>query len=564
VVVEKILAPGERLPPDWDVQGTTGYDFMDEVGALLHEATGAGTLDRLWREVGGDPRPLAEPLWDARREILERHFASDRERCVIALAKLAARDPTMAEYGRNALRRVLTEILVAFPAYRTYPGAHAGCAQDSEHLSQARALATGWLRPQDHALMAWILDRLAPVPRPRGRARVARRRLQQLLPPLAAKALEDTLFYRYGRALSRNEVGSVPDRLALTAAQFHERMRQRAQDLPRSLLATATHDHKRGEDARARLAVLSELAPEWAQRVTGWRESHAARRGDLDEADAYMLYQTLVGAWPLAGEPDDDFADRIVAWQRKALREGKQRSSWAAPDETYEAAAEAYARGLLATEPANTFRDDLRCWVGRVAAAGAANALTQTLLRLTVPGVPDVYQGTEFWDFSLVDPDNRRAVDYAARYATLTSPAGREALLAQWRDGAIKQQVIARTLALRSREAGLFECGEYLPVAVEGPLAAHVLAWARRLDDRYVLGVALHHPARLLDDASVPAVPAEAWAGTRLQLTPGVRTLEDAWFGGELMLDDGGIDVDQALAGWPVALYIGTCAARTP
>jgi len=358
---------------------------------------------------------------------------------------------------------------------------------------------------------------------------------------MAAKAVEDTACYRYGRLLSRNEVGADPGHLALDIPTFHALCAERARDYPHNLLATATHDHKRGEDARARLAVLSQaaVAPRWAATVERWRERNAGLRTAIDDAvapspaDEYMLYQSLVGAWPLMLAPDDqdglaNFRERVAQWQRKALREAKRRSRWSRPNEPYENACECFLAALLA--PANGFATELHAFVQRIAAAGAANSLVQTTLRLTTPGVPDTYQGTGFWDFSLVDPDNRQPVDFASLRDALALDATCDELLRHWRDGALKQRLLQALLQLRARHPAVFAQGGYrqLPVEADGSEAGNrLLAFERRLDGRAIVVLALRHTAAVLLDAREPRwdeaamaalLPAEVRVGG---LTPG-------------------------------------------
>ncbi|MEI7037427.1 malto-oligosyltrehalose synthase [Fulvimonas yonginensis] len=533
VVVEKILAEGERLRPTWRMDGTTGYEFMDQVDALLHDAAGEGMLTELWRAISGERADFAAVARAARRQIVVDSFEAELDRTARALfdaarAAVATRDVSLA-----AIRRVLVELLVHFPVYRTYAGGLGRDAIDEAVFQQAYAKARHSVRIEDRELLAEVaawLGGQAPRGLPPGRVRRARERamtiFQQATSPMAAKAVEDTACYRYGRLLSRNEVGADPGHLALDVPAFHTLCAERARDYPHNLLATATHDHKRGEDARMRLAVLSQaaVAAPWASTVTRWRERNADLRGTVDgapapsPADEYMLYQTLVGAWPPELAPDDAeglgaFAARIGEWQRKALREAKRRTRWTRPNEPYEDACEGFLAGLLT--PGADFGSALHGFVRRIAAAGAANSLAQTVLRLTTPGVPDTYQGTEFWDFSLVDPDNRRPVDFAARRATLANPASWDALLRDWRSGALKQRAIRELLQLRARHPAVFARGGYRALAVQvqdGQDSGRLLAFERALDGRVVVVLVLRHTAEVLLDADTPAWDAAATA----------------------------------------------------
>ena len=384
-------------------------------------------------------------------------------------------------------------------------------------------------------------------------------RFQQLSAPTAAKSVEDTAFYRYGRLIGRNEVGSEPSQWALLPSAFHALNVQRQRRFPRALLATATHDHKRGEDTRMRLATLSGRAAEWEAAIGRWTRLNAASKRDLDgpapdATDELMLYQTLVGAWPSGLGPDDSgaleaFRDRVGAWLQKAQRESKRRSTWAAPDEPYEAASQAFLAACL--DPARPVVAEIAAFAERLAPAAAISGLGQALLRTTCPGVPDLYQGTEYWDFSLVDPDNRRPVDYERRAATLdgTDPAD---LLPHWQDGRVKQAVIARALGFRARHPELFASGKYQPLKVEGPAAEHILAFARVHEGRAAVVVVTRGAHALPLGEGQAQVNDMAWQGTAV-LVP--RPMH-------------GQKASCVLGGWsgPLAarLQVGSVLARLP
>ncbi|UGB39628.1 malto-oligosyltrehalose synthase [Frateuria soli] len=541
LVVEKILAEGERLRPDWRTDGTTGYEFMDQVGALLHDGAGENMLTALWQSVSGERADFAAVARAARLQILVDSFEAELDRTARALFDAARADVSTRDVSLPAIRRVLVELLVHFPVYRTYAGGLGRDAVDEAVFQQAYARARHSVRIEDRELLAEVaawLGGQAPRGLPPGRVRRARERamriFQQATSPMAAKAVEDTACYRYGRLLSRNEVGADPGHLALDIPSFHALCAERARDYPHNLLATATHDHKRGEDARARLAVLSHAAvvPHWAAAVERWRGRNAGLRALVggatapSPADEYMLYQTLVGAWPLTLAPEearglDDFRERVAGWQRKALREAKRRSRWTRPNEPYEDGCERFLAALLA--PANGFAAELHAFVQRIGAAGAANSLLQTTLRLTTPGLPDTYQGTEFWDFSLVDPDNRRPVDFDARRRALDAGASWERLLRDWRDGRVKQRVIHELLQLRQRHGSLFAQGSYraLPCkAADDGAGNELIVFERKLEGHAVVVLALRHTAGRLLGAATPAWLAGSSAAL---LPPGLR-----------------------------------------
>lgn len=485
IIVEKILGANERLVRDWQVHGTTGYTFMNTVGALFHAPRGEQPLGELWARFTGRSPDFESEERAARRRIPQELLASDFNACAHALHTIARLDPATRDWTLLAIRRVLAEILVQFPVYRTYADARGRSAADADIMAQTIAAAEPHCRPAERPLLPLIDRWLGGEPPARVQPLRARRarlraiaRFQQLSSPVAAKSVEDTAFYRHGRLLSRNEVGATPAQFCIDAAEFHRECGARAEHFPHAMLATATHDHKRGEDLRMRLAVLSEDAPAWAKAVAAWSEQNGPFKSQADSvvapdpADEYMLYQMLVGAWPLDLALDDAdgvlrLCERVENWLMKAVREAKRHTSWAQPNEAYEESCRRFLRAILDPLRAPNFLCNLHRFAMRIAPAGAVNGLAQTTLRLTTPGVPDLYQGCEYWDFSLVDPDNRRPVDFARRMATQTAATSTELvadLLAGWRDGRIKQHLIGRCLDLRRRAPDLFTAGEYLPL----------------------------------------------------------------------------------------------------
>lgn len=530
--VEKILAPHERLARDWLTDGTTGYDFMGQVSALLHDPAGEAPLAGLWTRETGRPGRFEDEVLAARRQILGSALASETLATAAALHRLARRDPVTRDFTLTSIYRAMVEILMHFHVYRIYAGLAGIGEADARELDWAMAGARRTVRAVDRPVLEllgrWLAGdgiRAAPAGTRRQEWLRAMVRFQQLSAPTAAKAVEDTAFYRYGRLLSRNEVGSDPAQFALTPAAFHAANRERRRNFPRALLATATHDHKRGEDTRARLAVLSEIPGEWQAALARWTRLNGPLKREVgggpapDGADELMLYQTLVGAWPLGLTPHDraglgHYAARVRAWQEKALREAKRHSEWAVPNAEYEAACRDFLAQLLDPDRPARVVWELAEFAARIAPAAAIGGLAQAVLRLSCPGVPDLYQGTEFWDFSLVDPDNRRPVDYAARRAALAAEADAPALLHDWRDGRIKQFVIARTLALRARNPNLFQAGEYRPLRVEGSRADHIFAFVRAHGGHAVIVATTRLAAHLPGVAERPLVSIPAWEGT--------------------------------------------------
>jgi (1->4)-alpha-D-glucan 1-alpha-D-glucosylmutase len=572
LIVEKILGADEPLRADWGIDGTTGYEFMDLVGALLHDPAGDAPLAALWTGVTGDATDFETEVGAARRQLLAHNFIGELDAAARSLHAVARAELRTQDISLAAIRRVLTELLVHFPVYRTYAGSDGRDAFDQQAFGKAAHGARQSLQSADRPLLD-VIDRWLGGDAPgrfkrsdlRDLCLRAITRFQQLTPPLAAKSVEDTVFYRYGRLVSRNEVGADPARFSIGAQDFHAANAARANCFPHSLLATATHDHKRGEDVRARLAVLSEIPQQWEQTVRRWMSMNAPigtqkaeRRAPL-AADELMLYQMLVGAWPLElAESDADgiraFAARIEQWQTKALREAKRISSWVQPNQDYENACRDFLYGILEPRADNLFVPELAAWVRRIAPAGAVNSLTQTILRLASPGIPDLYQGTEFWDFSLVDPDNRRPVDYAAREKAISCAPPMIAGVDGWTRGELKQAVIRRALDVRAREAGLFAQGEYLPLAVDGVRSTHVIAFLRRHQQRAAMTIATRLPAHITHSEE-PFVPPEIWKDTVVILPDGSNgRWRDALTGNELASQSGRLRLADALSRLPVAL----------
>jgi (1->4)-alpha-D-glucan 1-alpha-D-glucosylmutase len=538
---------------------------MDQVSAMLHDGAAQQPLAALWTKVSGRSVSFAVEAEESRREILDRSFTAQLNAAARAFHRLAR--ATGTDVSRAAIRRALGEILAHFPVYRLYTAPGQRSEEDLSFLQRALDGAAATCLPGDRTVVEllgrWLGGEVTPGVDQTLHAR-ALTAFHQLSAPVAAKAVEDTAFYRYGAALSRIDVGFDPARFADTPADFHAKSRTRSEHFPSSMLATATHDHKRGEDVRARLAVLSEIPGEWAAALEQW----LAQSAPLCEAiagapappppDRALLFQTIVGAWPPGLAPDDtagvkEFAERLAGWQQKALREAKLASDWTAPNERYESAARGFLMRVFAGDAG--LLPDIARFARRIGPAGAANGLAQTLLKLTAPGVPDIYQGTDYWDLSLVDPDNRRPVDFTARMASLESGAF-DALVANWQDGRIKQAVIARALAVRRATPRLFAEGSYVPIDLEGPLARHVIAFARVLDDQIAITVVCRLTFGLLGDDSL-SIQRLRWSGTRLRLPSQCRDAQffDA-FAGTKFRDHDISDLTATLARLPVALLV--------
>ena len=519
LIVEKILARGEALPASWGVDGTTGYDFMDQVDAVLHDGRAEAALASFWSEISGRSASFADEEQSARREVLEHGFEGQLEYVVdrlMALATAAGRD---VDIPRGAMRRATAALACNMHSYRTYLTGTAEIEDPGQFFDTA--LETARTQPQaEHIALDFISAAMtgSQPGLPADLRRSAVQRFNQLTSPLAARSVEDTAFYRYGRLLSRNDVGLDAARLSLPVAEFHELMRERAMARPRSMLALATHDHKRGADVRVRLAVISDDAQRWRETVEGWfTQNEAIRPDDLDRGDEYQFYQMLVGSWPLDGSAlAGEFADRLSAWWRKALREAKLKTGWVSPNESYEQAAEQFLRAALDSSRSAAFLQSIEHYVGTIAPAAALNGIVQLILQCTAPGVPDTYQGTEFWDLSMVDPDNRRPVDFARRQGALASGAEESEFRRDWHDGRIKQQVLHRLLQARRETPDLFVGTSYRPLSVTGVRQDDVVAFLRETQDASLLVVA---PLRCAAMVSAELTLSAAWwQDTRIEL----------------------------------------------
>jgi (1->4)-alpha-D-glucan 1-alpha-D-glucosylmutase len=494
MVIEKILGEQETLHTFSGVHGTTGYEWLNVITQVLADSTGLEPLDEVWRQVSNQSPRLEPVLKQAKRRVLETLLTSEFTVLTRLLARIAGGHYSTRDYSADSLRQALELYILHFPVYRTYLTSSGPTAHDraliSETIEKARA---DWFAA-DEGIFDFLqdtltMDLLKPGRAPHSAPRVRRfaLKVQQFTGPMMAKSLEDTTFYRYHRLLALNEVGGDPSAKALPVEAFHEAMTIRAREWPHGMTATATHDTKRGEDARARLLALTELPGEWTSAVARWKilnAPHLVIDGERRAPSAtfeYLLYQALLGAWPL-GEPDGEFAERMQAYALKAAREGKQETSWLNPNEAYEAGLRTFLARILNRSASAEFQNSLQTLAQRVALLGALNSLSQITLKATMPGVPDFYQGTEFWDLSLVDPDNRRPVDFAARASVLASvqTPDWESLAQHWSNGHLKLAWTRELLKLRTELADVFTHGDYQPLQVTGPHGDHIIAFARR------------------------------------------------------------------------------------
>lgn len=579
LVVEKILASHEGLREDWPVQGTTGYDFANLVLGLLIDASGEEALTRTYSNFTGETRAFGQIVRDSKLLIMRNQMSSELNTLAFEAARVARHQPRTADFTHNILRRAIREVVACFPVYRTYLDTTGKATEDDLRdldwaIKQARASETD-VDPSVFDFLRKILSGEL-VEKGSGFSRHAVLRcamkLQQYSGPVMAKGLEDTAFYRYNRLVALNEVGGNPDHFGVTLSAFHKANAGRLKRWPDTMLATSTHDTKRGEDTRARLAVLSELPADWARQVQSWSKILRARRADIeatappDHNDEYLFYQLLVGTWPtelMGGDVLDAsaltaYTERLKGAMLKSMREAKVHTTWSSPNKDYEDAAVAFVGDALSPDRSSTFLAAFLPFQERIARLGMHNSLVQTTLKLTVPGVPDIYQGAELWDLSLVDPDNRRPVDYDRRSRVLaeikTTSCSKElsiqGLKERWQDGAIKLFVTATILRFRRENNDLFARGEYEALSASGGRAVNICAFARRSGDDRALVAAARFPAQMEHDFT--------WCGTKIPLPAGVES--GTWLniltGAEVSASNGELFAETVFSELPVGVFI--------
>jgi (1->4)-alpha-D-glucan 1-alpha-D-glucosylmutase len=475
IVVEKILEPGEELPGSWPVAGTTGYDFLNQVCGLFIDPAGENRLTEFYREFTGETADFAALTRELKRHILQNLLRAEVARLTELLSRIAGEEPETREFTRPQLREVITEFCVSLPVYRTYLRPEQGYIHhtDATLIQEALKIARRDRPELAPEVFHFLGDVLLLIRRGNLESDFVLR-LQQLTAPAMAKGVEDTAFYRYNRWTALNEVGGDPGRFGMSADSFHEASHRRNERWPAAMLATSTHDTKRSEDVRARLCVLSEMPAEWIQAVRHWSGVNAPHRtGDWpDRNTEYLFYQTMAGAWPISKE-------RLLAYMEKAARESKQHTTSVAPQVDYEAALHRFVSAVFDDAE---FRNDFENFIGAVRPFELHNSLAQILLKLTVPGIPDIYQGCEMREFSLVDPDNRRPVDFPLRQRLLEE-LKRLSLEQVWErrdEGMPKLFLIQRVLALRARRPELFAAGSpYEPLTARGSKAVHAVSFMR-------------------------------------------------------------------------------------
>ena len=587
IVVEKILGVRESLREDWPVYGTSGYDFLNVLNGLFINAENCRALTRIYCDWTQELRAFADVVYDAKRLIMQISLSSEVHMLAYQLDRLAQQHRRSRGFTFNSLRHALQEVIACFPVYRSYMTSDALHPDDCRYVQQAVARAQRKNPAVSRELFEFVEDMLLlkyPASAREADQEAQRRfvgKFQQVTAPVMAKGLEDTAFYIYNRLLSLNEVGGDADRFGVSPEELHRVFQVRQAQWPRALSALSTHDTKRSEDVRARLNVLSELPEEWQGCLQRWSALNAQYRQELDTKpvpganEEYLLYQTLLGAWPLepySAEEYAAFVERIQAHMQKALHEAKVHTSWVNPDPAYDQAVQQYIAKILDSQTNAAFLEDLRPFQRRLSHYGLLNSLSQTLLKITAPGVPDTYQGTELWDFSLVDPDNRRPVEYAPRHrllqalqASMTAEnrcALAQELLTSMEDGRIKLYVTALALTCCRSHPGLFTAGDYLPAQAIGAKRQHVFGFARWQGNHGAIVVVPRLVAGLLQTGQDTPVGKKVWQDTQL-LLPRVNP-HRAWhnvFTGEpvtMTVQDGfsTVALAETMGHFPVALLM--------
>jgi (1->4)-alpha-D-glucan 1-alpha-D-glucosylmutase len=571
VVVEKITATFERLPRDWPVQGTTGYNFTNVVNGLFVDTRAKGRIDRIYRNFIIDYVEWLDAAYDSKILILRTALAAELNVLANQLTRIAIADRGTRDFTLSNLRRAITEVIACFPVYRTYV-AEGASDEDRRYVDWALAAARRRSSSTDPALFEFLRSVLL-AEGGSDAVRAFAMKFQQVTSPVTAKGVEDTALYRFNRLISLNEVGGEPEHFGTSVRAFHADCRHRAEQWPHEMLATSTHDTKRSEDVRARIDVLSEMPGLWRNSLQRWSRMNRARRRIVDDLPApgphaeYLLYQTLLGSWPLEAMDDaalTTYRERIEQYMIKASREGKRRTSWANPNAAYEDALMQFVRLSLERREGNPFPDEVAATAKRLARFGFVNSLAQTLLKLTTPGVPDIYQGNELWDFSLVDPDNRRPVDYERRRRMLAEIGSTElaAMLDGIEDGRAKLHLIWKTLQFRREHQALFRDGSYLPLRTSGAHAAHLCAFARKLGDELAIVIVPRLVARLMGEREGWPL-GEVWGDTVIELperSAPLGELHSQLTQEDLSNDSRALRASAVLARFPVALLSGNRA----
>lgn len=574
ITVEKILELSEDLPNDWQIQGTSGYDFMNYVNGLFCQPDNRDRFDQLYFAFTGTRMSYPQLVKEKKHLILDRNLAGDLDNLAGLLKNISSHYRYGNDFTINGLKRAIAEVLVLFPIYRTYITADGITELDKTQIQTVIQTAKAQNPSMQHELT--FIEKLMTLEFDESLSQTEREqwlyfvmRMQQYSGPLMAKGVEDTTLYVFNRLISLNEVGGNPDHFGISPAEFHAYNQRHAAHWRYTMTGTATHDTKRGEDTRARINVLSEIPDEWDQQVHTWSAMNRGLRRDRqglampDRNDEYLLYQTLVGAFPFDDREHEFFVERVKDYMIKAIRESKAHTAWLRPDVEYEEACSAFVEQVLDPAVSGQFLEAFMPFQKKVADYGIFNSLSQTLLKLASPGVPDFYQGTELWDLSLVDPDNRRPVDYEERCGYLHRlvtqtktdlPNLLESLLETKSDGRIKFFLTLQGLRARNTHRNIFLHGDYIPLEVQGSLANHIVAFARHLQNQWAIAIAPRFLTSLIQPGDNPL--GDIWQDTHIVLP---KSASSRWINAlteQPVHSSDTLAIKSTLSHFPVALLV--------
>ncbi|MDD2366815.1 MAG: malto-oligosyltrehalose synthase [Desulfuromonadaceae bacterium] len=585
IIAEKILLKGEKLPESWSVFDTTGYDFANQVNGLFVDTGNAKAFEAIYTRFLRHRVDFMQAVYDKKKLVMQVAMSSEINTLGHYLNRISEQNRHTRDFTLNSLIKAIVEVIAFFPVYRTYINSFDVPERDKQYIESA----IGWAKRQNPAISASVFDFIRDVLMlsfPANHSEDQKKnwldfvmRFQQITSPVMAKGVEDTAFYIYNRLVSLNEVGGSPERFGITLEAFHGQNIERCKSRPLAMLATSTHDTKRSEDVRARITVLSEIPERWRDALSRWSRQNRRFKMVVDGKPApsrneeYLFYQTLVGTWPFCRFEDDEFAQfrtRIKEYMLKAMREAKVHTSWISPNTMREDAVMYFIDTILKDSPQNSFLHDFAKFQELSSACGIFNSLSQTLLKITSPGIPDFYQGNELWDFSLVDPDNRRPVDFQLRKAILdelkekVSAAGlletaREVFKSR-KDGRIKMYMTFKSLIFRREHRELFELGRYLPLIVEGLCRENICAYERSINGRSIMVVVPRLCSRFVGETSGVPLGVDVWQDTRIvqQFDIATSCYRNIFTGQVLELNQDGagltLSVADILSEFPVAL----------
>jgi (1->4)-alpha-D-glucan 1-alpha-D-glucosylmutase len=573
IIVEKVLGFSESLPESWPVQGTTGYDFMNCLNGIFCERENGRKFSKIYHSFTGLKMSHEAVLYEKKKLIIEKDMTGDVDNLAHLLKKISSKDRYGSDITLYGLKKAIVEILACFPVYRTYIASEAYTDTDHDYIStaveKARSLNPGLLYELnfiERFLLLEFGEYLSNEEREDWIRFVMR--FQQFSGPLMAKGYEDTTLYVYNRLLSLNEVGGDQGRFGFSLDEFHEFIAKRALRWPQAMNATSTHDSKRGEDVRARINVLSEIPEEWEQYLKLWfRMNKKAKRKSTipDRNDEYFLYQTILGAYPYNENGRSFFVERVKEYMIKAVREAKVHTAWLKPDTEYEEGILAFIDNIFNTSHSGQFLHSFMQFRKKVSHYGIFNSLSQMILKIASPGVPDFYQGTELWDLNLVDPDNRRPVDYGKRATVLREIQEREHdighlihdLLASKEDGRIKFFLTHRGLLARMKHSELFRYGSYLPIETTGTFKDHIIAFSRTYKNSHALVIVPRFLTRLVPESEDPLGEA-VWGDTSVHIPQGFPSSWQNEITGRDMSIINSLSIGNALKSFPCALLVST------